>query len=385
MGSNPILIKRLFPEMVSSLFSIGQLGVCIGTRMKIKVTYLLQGMHVSRKTDLPAHFIGKDGAEFILWMREVEHQGQTVLQLCCDIVVDVEPPSRASDTLLALKENRLLLDDPIQEGLPEISLSNGTVVDMQGNVQPKWIVDYDLLPKKAKPWFRQISTELSGNLVNFIKQLRWAQNTAGGHRPYSWAGTFWSLDGEEWNHFPREFNVKISQPRPIEASKTAREKMAKIVKCGAYEPIYHDLIREAGELVSRSPRSALLVAFAALEASIKQQLFRLVPDATELIKVMPSPSVVTLLQEVLPKTIKAKGMPADHFPMKKEAKNYLVKWVAQRNQVTHGLKHSVDADSAEEFIRFAKDIMYLLDDLSGQDWALDHLESKFWTSDKEAN
>ena len=349
--------------------------------MKIKLTYSLQGMHVGRETDLPAHFDGVDGAEYLLWMREVDHQGTAVRQLCCDIVRDVEPPARAMDTLLALRENRLLLDDPIQEGLPQISLSDGTIVDTQGNIKPRWIVNFDLLPRGAKPWFSQIATELSQQLTSFIKQLRWVQNTAGGHRPWASVGIFWSLNGEEWSRFPSDICVTISQPRPIEASRAACVKMQEIVKSRSHEPIPHDLIREAGELVRTTPRSALLVAFAALEAGIKLQLSRMVPDASALIDKMPSPPLITILQEVLPETIKAKGMMADHFPLKKCAVDYLRKWVAQRNQVTHGTKHTVDADKVEEFILFAKDILYLLDHLSGHDWALDHLESEVWTRD----
>lgn len=350
--------------------------------MKIKISYSLREMHVSRETDLPAHFNGVDGAKFLLWMREVEHQGQPVRLLCCDIVCDVEPPARARDTLLALKENRLLLDDPIQEGLPQTSLSKGTIVDLQGNIKPRWIVDFDLLPKGAKPWFRQIKDELSDQLFNFVKQLRWVQNTAGGHWPFASVGAFWSLDGEEWNRFPSKSSLRIHQHRPIEASDAARVRMAAIVTNRAHEPISHDLIREAGELVHRAPRSALLVAFAALETGTKLQLTRMIPDASALIDRLPSPPLITILQEVLPKTIEAKGLSSGHFPLKKDANDYLRKWVTQRNQVTHGLKHSVNADSVDEFIRFAKDILYLLDYLDGQDWALDHRESGVWATDE---
>jgi hypothetical protein len=89
-----------------------------------------------------------------------------------------------------------------------------------------------------------------------------------------------------------------------------------------------------------------------------------------------------MFQEVLPITIKAKGLSSDHFPLKKHAKDYLRKWVTQRNQVTHGTKHSVDADKVEEFIQFAKDILYLLDHIEGHEWALDHLESTVWATDE---
>jgi hypothetical protein len=266
--------------------------------MKIKLTYSLHEMHVTRDTDLPAHFDGVDGAIFVLWMREVGHQGRQVRQLCCDIVCDVEPPPRAKDTLLALRKNRLLLDDPIQEGLPQTSLSEGIIVDLQGNIKPRWIVAFDLLPNGAKPWFGQIRAKMSEQLFTFIKMLRWVQNTTGGHRPFASVGTYWSMDGEEWNHFPSSIYVKIRQPRPIEASDTARVKMAAIVGNCAHEPISHDLMREARELVERTPRSALLVAFAALETGIKGQLKRMIPDASNLIDEMPSPPLLGFKHQV---------------------------------------------------------------------------------------
>lgn len=350
--------------------------------MKIKLTYSLQGMHVSRETDLPAHFDGVKDTKFILWMRQVEDQGQPVRQLCCDLVRDVVPPERAMCTLLALRENRLLLDDPIQKGLPQTALFEGTIVDLQGNIKPRWAVEFNLLPKGAKPWFKQVRAEMSEQLANFVKTLRWAQNTAGGHRPFASLGAYWSLNGEDWHDFPSETYVKIWQPRPIEASEAARVRITVIVNDHVHEPISHDLMREARELVSRTPRSALLVAFAALETGIKGQLKRMIPDASSLIDEMPSPPLLKMFQEILPSTIKAKGLTSDHFPLKRDAKEYLQKWVTQRNQVTHGTKHSVDADKVEEFIKFAKDILYLLDHVEGHDWALDHLESGIWATDK---
>ncbi|NVK58612.1 MAG: hypothetical protein HWE37_00905 [Rhodobacteraceae bacterium] len=349
--------------------------------MKIKLTYSLRDMNVSRESDLPAHIDGEEGTEFTLWLREVEHQGKPVRQLCCDIVRDVEPPKRAWDTLLALKENRLLLDDPIQEGLPQTSMISGTIVDLQGNIKPRYAVNFDLLPKGAKPWFSQIKAEMSEQLANFVKTLRLVQNTAGGHRPFSHVGTYWSLDGEDWYHFPLKINTKLRQPRPIEASDAARVRIAAVVNDKVHEPISHDLMREAGELVAAAPRSALLVAFAALETGIKAQLKRMVPDASSLIDEMPSPPLLKMLQEILPSTIDVKGLSSDHFPLKRHAKEYLQKWVAQRNQLTHGTKHSVDADKVEEFIQFAKDVLYLLDYVEGHNWALDHLESAIWAAD----
>lgn len=93
----------------------------------------------------------------------------------------------------------------------------------------------------------------------------------------------------------------------------------------------------------------------------------MIPDASSLIDEMPSPPLLKMFQEILPSTIKTEGLSSDHFPLKQHASKYLQKWVTQRNQVTHGTKHSVDAGNVEEFIQFAKDILYLLDHIEGHD------------------
>ncbi|MCD1624649.1 hypothetical protein K7H22_01410 [Seohaeicola saemankumensis] len=352
--------------------------------MKLKITFSLRDMYVSRESDLPAHFDGPNGVEFRLWMRELEHQGNLSRQLCCDILADVTPPPRALETLLALRDNRLLLDDPIQEGLPQTAISVGTIVDLHGNIRPNWIVNFELLPSGAKPWFTSTYAEYSKKLQIFIKQLRWYQNSTSSHQPFASVGAVWSIDHESWHYFPTRTGFSVIPSRPMNVSTSARLGVGQVLRSGYQEPISHDLLREAGDLAQSAPRSALLVAFAALETAVKLQLNLMLPHASALVDKMPSPSLSTLFQEVLPRIIESQGSSFEYFPLETSAHNYLKKWVAQRNQVTHGVKYSVDVEGVKEFVKFAKDILYLLDYLNGHEWAVSHLECDHWNVAKAA-
>lgn len=345
--------------------------------LKIKLTFSLVGMHISRDEDLPAFIEMGDKAQFVLWNREVENQGQTKQILHCDLIVEREPPKRAKATLLALLDHKILLDDPVQEGLPYDS-GFGLVIDSSGNFTPKWIVPFDLLPKDAKPWFKQTYSEMSGQIAGFIKQARWLQNASGGHRPFSMVGIKWSVDGELWSNFPFELDVRFAGSRSVVVSGQSHESLINFISSGFTEPVAHDLMREANDLASRTPRSALLIAFSALETGIKTQLVHLMPVAKTLIKNVPSPPIVTLLDEVIPEALKRNGIIVKHLPLTKPAKDYLKKWVSQRNHVTHGVKQSVDPEGVKNFIQFATDILYIFDYCNGHDWALDHLQSEEW-------
>lgn len=322
---------------------------------------------------------GEKGISFSLWMRETEINGKKDQQLCCDTVWDVIPPPRALQTLLALQDNRLLLDTPIQEGLPYVSSTGDTIIDIHGNVTPNWHFDFRYLPKGSAQWIRDTHSFLSKRSSNFIKQLRWFQNVAGSYRPIAHIGAYFSSDDSNWTIFPSEFSLRLEQPKAIDTSETARTRFSSFLSHNIEEPVGHDLMREAAELADKAPRSALLVAFAALEAGLKSQLTKLVPEASALIEKIPSPPLTTILQEVLPSIIKAKGISSDYFPMNDIAFKYLRKWNTQRNQVTHGSKHSVNIDDVKDFILFARDLLYLLDLLDGHGWATDHLKSDKWS------
>lgn len=347
--------------------------------MYFKLTYLISGMSVSRETDLPATVNMNEYTKFTLWNREVEHQGRTDRSLCCDLIVNRDPPDRVNATLAALVENQLLLDTPPQNGLPYASLS-GTIVDADGHIKPHFMIPFRLLPKGAKPWLQKLSAEMADLLRSFVTTLRWIQGSSGGHQPFSSVDETWSADGKIWTRVPRDTSVSLVRQKGLDTSSPAFEFACKLIGDDVPEPFAHELVREAGELVKRAPRSALLIAYSALETGIKSYLAHLLPGAKPLIVKVPSPPVITLLQEVIPAILSERGIQMPHLPLQPAAVKYLKKWVAQRNLVAHGLKPSVDRNELASFVTFITDILYLLDASRGHGWALKNLQSEFWSA-----
>jgi hypothetical protein len=144
------------------------------------------------------------------------------------------------------------------------------------------------------------------------------------------------------------------------------------------EPFAHELIRESRSLVSSAPRSALLIGFSALETGLKSHLSFLLPGGEALIDNIPSPPVVVLLQEVLPRIHSMKGIESKYIPLPSSPSKFLQKWKTQRDQITHGVKRSVDNDGLVQVIDLITDILYILDISRGHAWALNHIRSGFF-------
>lgn len=342
--------------------------------MQFKLTYSIKGMRVRREDELPATCPIDTSNVIKFWNREVQHDNKTVHDLCVDLTAYRQPPRRVSETLNGLKENRLLLDEASRKELPYCP-GGDVIIDENGNIRPKWSIPFALLPTGSKPWLRELKKEASELLSQYIRSLRWRQAASGAHRPLAMVGFYWSDDGEAWSHIPTEYQVYFSQSQNIDIGPDALATAADLLAANETEPFAHELIREASHLVSDAPRSALLIAFSALETGLKSHIASLLDGSDTLLAKLPSPPVATLLSEVIPELHSRAGIKTGHLPLAKPAREYLTKWVTQRNQVAYGLKQAVDGEDLRELIRFVSDILYILDACRGKEWALAHLRS----------
>jgi hypothetical protein len=281
------------------------------------------------------------------------------------------------DILRALIDNRLTLDDPPQSGLPHSSLS-GTIIDAEGRIKPGWAVPLSLMPRRYRAFHAMIAAELSSSLQSFVMALRWNQRASGKYRPFGHIGFFWSDGAENWISLPYDLYAIATSPTGVDTTAEALAAAAEFAGAGAEEPFAHELIREAADIAHSSPRSALLIAVSALETGLKRYLAQLLPDADPFVDRVASPPVITLLQEVVPAIHKKRGITSEHLPLPKDAKEFLQKWITQRNQVAHGIKKGVAIEELDDFIEFVTDLLYVLDYLSGHAWAAMRLKAKFW-------
>ena len=157
------------------------------------------------------------------------------------------------------------------------------------------------------------------------------------------------------------------QPRGIETTPAAIKQISSILASGKGEPLAHELIREAFDVVARNPRSALLIGVTALETGVKDYMRFRIPDVDPLLEEMPSPSVEKMIQKVVP-AHKAQNV-VPHFPLKKSDYDFLKKWMFQRNRVTHGAQQTINTNDLIEFLQFARRLLYKIDVCRGDKWA----------------
>lgn len=345
--------------------------------MYFKLTNSLNGMFVRRESDLPLEVEIDEKNKIVLWMREVEHEGKTIRQLCCDMIAFLDPPKRVSETLRALREGQLLLDEPPQIHLPHRTLSGEMIVDLDGAITPNWRLALSQMPTGARPWLNDTGKELSAELVAKVRTLRWFSAATGSHRPFALIDLTWSDDGLNWNWVPTDTDVRLVESEGLDTSSGSIEQARVLIRARFNEPFGHELCREAKGQVWSAPRSALLIALSALETGAKSHISHLVPASDAILEKLQSPPVLTLLQEVIPKLHERHGVECPHLPLSSPAKEYLRKWVTQRNQVAHGTKESVDAEKLDDFVIFVTDLLYVLDAAQGHKWALDRLASDF--------
>lgn len=342
--------------------------------MFFKLTMSLNGIYVRRESDLPVSVPLDTDTQTTFWMREVDHQGQRVKQLCVDLIAERVVPHRVELTLRELRHNRLVLDNPVQEGIPYSSL-DGPIVDETGQVRDNWAVPLSLLPRGARPWLEALHRELGDRLTAYIRTLRWRQAASSGHQPFSSVGIDWSDDREIWTYVPRNFAFSVSRSASIDISEARLTDAAKLLADGYSEPFAHELIREARILSDSAPRSALLIAFSALETGLKSYLNYLLPDGDALIEKIPSPPVVTLIRDVIPSIHNSRGICSPGLPISNSALAELQKWVTQRNQVAHGAKRSVDQKGLRAIIDLIVALLYVFDAARGHDWASENMKS----------
>ncbi|MBN4098573.1 hypothetical protein [Methylobacterium sp. OT2] len=343
--------------------------------MWFKLTYSLHGMHVNRQDRLPISIQVDADRLLTFWMREIMHEGKLNRTLCCDAIIEKEPPAKVASTLRNLLNNVLTLDSPPQKGLPYQTFDT-VIVDEAGKVAPNWSLPLSLMPRAVRNYQPALQQTLADLIRNYVKNWRWRYNSWGPHSPFAHVSFDWSDDKDIWHPMPFDYGIGSAiSLTGLNTDLDIMNEVAQFIAGRVYEPFPHELRREAADLVQGRPRSALLVAVTALETGIKHYIAQLAPDTRSLLEKMPSPPAVTLIQEIIPALHKARLIETDLFPLDGDAEKYLKKWISQRNQVAHGVKKTVKSEELTDFIVFVTNILYAFDHLTGHAWALERVQS----------
>ena len=230
-------------------------------------------------------------------------------------------------------------------------------------------------PEHFRGFVSSAHDELKDYTRRTVLVMRWRMDSAGPHDPFSTRGMEWSRDGRFWHFAPSNTSVRGEVRGGLRVSDPILEQVHQLVVDGRSEPLDHQMLREAWNQRYENPRSALVIGMAALELGVKRCIGTLVPDAEWLASYAPTPPLVQILTDYLPK-LPAKGRfggavkapPEDILKVLKKA-------VVARNQLVHAGSTKPTGDDVDPVLQAVRDVLWLLDFYNGSAWALEHLRA----------
>jgi hypothetical protein len=189
----------------------------------------------------------------------------------------------------------------------------------------------------------------------------------------------WSFNGNEWRNIPKigADSGFITERRLEKVNGNFIQKLEEIRQQDFNEPLAHELFQEAwNSKNSGSPKSALVMAIAALEAGVKQFIAKLAPDTEWLLQNLPSPPLVKLLEKYIPSLTPSNPLMQPLQPIPESLKSVLEKGINLRNEIVHGKNIEIKSKTIDEIFGAINDLLYVLDYYEGHIWAAEHISNK---------
>lgn len=274
-------------------------------------------------------------------------------------------------------------------GIPEGSTGSreeweSKYLDEDGKVPRRTVYPFKHLSEPVQDFSRGVRDELDGAVNRCVEILRWRHGLSLPHDPVSGQsfGPSWSLDGEKWRRLPVSLKMEFTALQPVSLDDENLQAVEKVLAGEKSEPLAHQLLREAQDVESSHPRSALVIGLAALENGVKDFLVRV--DRSEglrrVLEELPAPSVWRMLTEILP------GLPVPveaeeedrTFPeLPRDLTDTVRSASSARNEVVHvWTSETVSGGLVRRSLKAIRDLLYLMDYYSGEKWALQHVRDE---------
>lgn len=223
-----------------------------------------------------------------------------------------------------------------------------------------------------------VSLQLSAAMLRVFELLRWRSNAAGPDHPYTFRTAEFSLDeGVTWARLPTQTRAELVKSGALRLDESVAQNIEDMAAGGAAEPVAHHLLREALEVASANPRSAIVIGVAAAETGFKHLVEILVPDAAWLVDKIATPPLVTMLREYLPTLPVRSDFGGKVFPPPKYARTLMTNAVQERNRVAHTGAAAMGRTELIETLGCVRDLLYLFDYYAGHEWAIDEVSEGF--------
>lgn len=266
-----------------------------------------------------------------------------------------------------------LLDDaPIS--VPH--MANGKIcIDADGHITDGYALKFSGLPRSLQTICDEASQTLASSVERFLKLIRWSQNSDTPSQPFKHLSVYWRAAPGPLCLVPRKLQSQIGRsPRGITWELRDQQIVNELWSADREEPLGHELLREATDLLGHAPRSALLCLCSALEAGLKQHISERVPQAAWLAVEMPSPPIHKMLSGYLPKLHPEAATLVNWDALKRTFK-LCQELFEDRNQLAHrGVMPERATADIHKYRDAVADTLYVLDVLKGFEWAKELVE-----------
>ena len=240
---------------------------------------------------------------------------------------------------------------------------------------PSYALEY--YPDPFISFVDKVNKKLSSVGRAFVSILRWRHAQEGPPSPIGSRGLFCSDDnGDSWHLIPGTYSIlDVTPPHSVlEPQKIGTNEILGFLKLNFQEPVGHELLREAKELQHSSPRSAVLIAVAAVEVAVKSVIVGKVSDAAWLIDTIQSPPVVDILIDYFPRLFSEEKQFWEPTKERGIIKT-IYDAVGIRNQIANKGDPPPKREKIAEIIAAAQELLWVCDYYSGHKWAELHINS----------
>ena len=294
--------------------------------------------------------------------------------LICQATGKWEPNSQEiRDAFEALSEgrapNRTESLEELQRELEEAS--------RKGRI-PSYSFPWDVLPLPLQVFINQVTAELHQAVKKSADALRWRYGILGPHSPYSFGNAKWSFDGKHWHALPHglQARVELMPTSTVHVTDEVSTDTQALLSQEVAEPLGHILFREAWALHESNPRSALVIGVASLEVGFKKFVAELVPEAEWLVEEAPTPPLLSMLKNYLPKLPAKCTFEGKVLPPPTKLRNSIKRAVEERNGVAHTGSAALEHETLKERLLAIRDVLWLLDYYRGFHWASAHVREE---------
>jgi hypothetical protein len=333
-----------------------------------RLEYTVRELWLPPEVVLDFAFGGPHAIRVILRAPDSEAQaiGHNAMHAFCTASSVVEPNPNVSDVFSKIASNLIVPKDAdnTHAGATEYPMPDGSRIRIPA---------LSRFPEHFRSFVTSVSDELRDFAIRTVSVLRWRANQQGPHNPISTRGLHWSVDGSFWHHAPSDVFGRGFAFVPMRVPEAMRDEVQNIVNTGNREPLHHDLFREAWEQRFPNPRSALMIGMAAAELSVKHCVSILVPDAEWLTSNLPTPPLVRMLIEYIPKLPARFTFDGKVKPPPSNVLDSLKKGVTIRNGLAHAGASNPSVETVEAILQAVHDLLCIMDFYSGFEWALDFL------------